>query len=208
MMNKIDSQIAGVWDKRWEGSHEKERLTFLGRRMFKVKKEILKKVMKDIQVKTVVEVGCGLGHTLQVFQDVGYDCCGIDISPEAVAVCEKKGLKATLKDVANIDEQFDLVSSDGMLEHFLNFEPYAKHLMRISRRYVLLIQPNHGSSAGKTLVYLSELLMGDKNVYEYNYRITDFIDIFDTHGFKIIRSEKIFLDVFRLLLFEKCYRSI
>jgi hypothetical protein len=78
--------------------------------------------------------------------------------------------------------------------------------MRISRRYVLLIQPNHDSFVGKTLAYLSEILKGGKNVYEYNYRIIDFISIFAADGFKIVKNEKIFLDVFRLLLFEKHYQ--
>ncbi|MFH1654809.1 MAG: methyltransferase domain-containing protein [Pseudomonadota bacterium] len=203
MTNDIDKNLAVEWDKRWDGSQEKERLTILGRKMFNAKEHILKKVLDDIQIRTVVEVGCGLGHTLRIFHDAGYECEGIDISPEAVAVCRKKRLNATLMNLDAMDRQFDLVSSDGMLEHFLNFEPYAEHLVRISRRYVLLIQPNHGSFIGKTLAYLSELLVGDKNVYEYNYRIMDFINIFAGHGFNIVRNEKIFLDVFRLLLFEK-----
>jgi len=102
-----------------------------------------------------------------------------------------------------VSEQYDLVSSDGMLEHFLNFEPYARHLMRISRRYVLLIQPNHDSFRGKTAAYLAELLRRDENIFEYNYRIKDFISVFSQHGFKVIGNYPIFSDVFKLLLFEK-----
>ena len=108
-----------------------------------------------------------------------------------------------LRKMEDVKEQYDLVSSDGMLEHFLNFEPYAQHLMRISRRYVLLIQPNHDSFCGKTLAYLSELLRGDANVFEYNYRIRDFISVFSRYGFEIAKNSPIFFDVFRLLLFRK-----
>lgn len=198
-----DSHHSQIWDKRWKGSQEKERLTILGKKMFRAKNEIIKKVMSEIRVRSVLEVGCGLGHTLRTFHDAGYECLGIDISHEAVAVCTKKGLKAVTMNVEEMNEQFDLVSSDGLLEHLFDFESIAKHLMRIARQYVLLIQPNHDSIVGKTLVYLSELLMGDKNVYEYNYRIMDFINVFDVNGFKIVRNESIFFDVFRLLLFKR-----
>ena len=202
-MDDRNNNICEAWNERWKGSQEKERLTILGRKMFSAKNRIIKKVMSEIQVRTVLEVGCGLGHTLRAFQEAGYETLGIDISKEAVAVCSKKGLRATLMDLSEMKDQFDLVSSDGMLEHFLNFAPYVQQLTRTSRRYVMLIQPNHGSFFGKTLAYLSELIMGDKNVYEYNYRIQDFINSFDANGFKIIRREKVFFDVFKLLLFER-----
>ena len=74
--------------------------------------------------------------------------------------------------------------------------------------YVLLgwlkkIQPNHDSFWGKTLAYLAELLRGRENVFEYNYRIKDFISVFENNGFKITENYPIFCDVFRLLLFKK-----
>jgi 2-polyprenyl-3-methyl-5-hydroxy-6-metoxy-1,4-benzoquinol methylase len=192
-----------TWDKRWEGSEEEERLTFIGRMMFKAKEKVLTTVIKDIPIGKVIEVGCGLGHTMEVYKNNGLNCEGIDVSPHAVSVCRNKGLNVTQRKLEDITEKYDLVSSDGMLEHFLNFEPYARDLMRISNRYVLLIQPNHDSFFGKTLAYMAELLRGNENVFEYNYRIKDFTNVFNKNGFRIIKNTPIFLDVFRLLLFEK-----
>jgi len=203
MTNKHDEELYRLWDKQWKSSEESERLTLLGRLMFRAKRKALAKVISDIQFKTVIEVGCGHGHTLEVFYKAGFDCIGIDISPYAIRVCQNKGLPVILQKLQDTNEQYDLVSSDGMLEHFLNFEPYAQHLMRISRRYLLLIQPNHDSFCGKTLAYLAELLRGDKNIFEYNYRINDFILVFSQYGFKIVGNYPILFDVFRLLLFEK-----
>jgi hypothetical protein len=85
----------------------------------------------------------------------------------------------------------------------LNFEPYARLLMNISNNYVLLIQPNHDSFCWKTLAYLAELIRGRENVFEYNYRIKDFINVFQNNGFEITKNYPIFRDVFRLLLFKK-----
>lgn len=205
MIKKHNEELYQVWDKRWKGSEQAERLTPLGRLMFKAKKKALAKTISGLKVKTVIEVGCGLGYTLDFFYKADFDCIGIDVSLHAVTVCQNKGLPAVLQKLEDVIEQYDLVSSDGMLEHFLNFEPYAQHLMRISRCYVLLIQPNHDSFCGKTLAYLSELLRGDENVFEYNYRIEDFISVFSKYNFKIKKSYPIFFDVFRLLLFKKEY---
>lgn len=202
-LNRHNNQLYDIWDQRWEGSDESERLTFVGRVMFKAKRRVLKNIIDNLPIRSVIEVGCGLGHTMSVYEDAGLECMGIDISPHAVNVCTKKGLNATLQKVEDVTDSYDLVSSDGMLEHFLNFEPYAGHLMRISRRYVLLIQPNHESFAGKTLSCLDTLLRPNANVYEYNYRIRDFVAVFHVNGFYLIKNHPIFFDVFRLLLFER-----
>lgn len=205
MMTDIQN-TRDIWNKRWEGSERKERLTFLGKMMFDTKKKALRKVLNQIKINNMIEVGAGLGYTLSVFQEAGINAVGIDISEHAIAVCKRKGLNVSLKPLEEVSETYDLVSSDGLLEHFLNFELYARHLMNISSKYVLLIQPNHNSFPGKTIFYLSQLIKGRENVHEYNYLIDDFINIFDKYGFELLRNEPIFGDVFRLLLFQKTPR--
>ena len=202
-MNTNSKTLYETWDKRWEGSEEEERLTFIGKIMFKAKEKVLATAIKDITNANVIEVGCGLGHTMEVYKKNGLNCVGIDVSSHAISVCRNKGLNVTQRKLEDITEKYDLVSSDGMLEHFLNFEPYAQQLMNISKDYVLLIQPNHDSFWGKTLAYLAELLRGRENVFEYNYRIKDFITVFQNNGFMITGNYPIFCDVFRLLLFKK-----
>jgi len=202
-MKSNSNALYETWDKRWEGSEDEERLTCIGKMMFNAKEKVLATAIKDITITNVIEVGCGLGHTMEVYNKNGLNCVGIDVSYHAVSVCRNKGLNVTQRKLEDITEKYDLVSSDGMLEHFLNFEPYAQLLMNISKNYVLLIQPNHDSFWGKTLVYLAELLRGRENVFEYNYRIKDFITVFQNNGFMITGNYPIFCDVFRLLLFKK-----
>jgi cyclopropane fatty-acyl-phospholipid synthase-like methyltransferase len=113
--------------------------------MFKAKKCVLINAIKDLSIDTVIEVGCGLGHTMEVYKKNVLNCVGVDVSHHAVSVCRNKGLNVTQRKLEDITEKYDMVSSDGMLEHFLNFEPYARLLMNISNNYVLLIQPNHDS---------------------------------------------------------------
>jgi len=203
MPEQKNEKLYTAWEKRWENAQKKGRVSFLGKRMFKAKKKTLGKALEGLKVETVIEIGCGLGHTLEVFQEKGIPYRGIDISLNAVSFCQKKGFNAIQKNVEDVVDQYDLVSSDGMLEHFLDFEPCAKHLMRISKKYVLLIQPNHDSLTGKTFAYLAEIFRSHLNVYEYNYRIRDFIDVFERNDFKLFRNYSIFFNVFRLLLFKK-----
>jgi SAM-dependent methyltransferase len=197
------SSLYDVWERRWFGSESEEKLTRLGLLMFNAKEKALTQLLSTMKIEGVIEVGCGLGHIQLVYQKLGLSNFGIDVSPTAITVCRNKGLDVELRPVEEETRQFDLVSSDGMLEHFLNFEPMAQHMMRLSSRYVLIIQPNHGSFMGKTLPYLAELLRGDDIVMEYNYRIDDFIDIFKRNGFLIRQNVPVFMDVFRILLFER-----
>lgn len=203
MNRTLDEKLYDVWNRKWTGDKPDEHLTRLGRWMFRSKKKHLSEVINNLTVQSIIEVGCGLGHTMSIYEDLKLNYIGIDVSPNAVEICRKKGLHAIQQHIEDVRETYDLVSSDGMLEHFLNFEPYAKHLMRISNRYVLLIQPNHESFLGQTLAYLSELLQPDKNVFEYNYRIQDFISTFEMNEFKLKKNIPIFWDVFRLLLFQR-----
>ena len=199
MKNKQDELLYNAWDKFWE----KENVTILGRVMTKQRMKVYKETIQDLDVKTAIDIGCGFGHLLELFQEADIDYMGIDVSPNSIAFCKNKGLRARLGKLEDEMNQYDLVESEGMLEHFLNFEPYAKHLMRISRRYILLMQPNHGSFWGRTLVYFGELIRGHVLMFEYNYRIEDFIAVFDKNGFKIIKNRPVFFDTSRLLLFEK-----
>jgi len=197
-----DELLYDDWDEFW-GKGEKEPMTIAGRIMTPVRMKALRNTVKSLDIKTAIDLGCGFGRTLQLFEEAGLDYMGIDVSPNAVAVCKKKGLNAKLEKLEEHLKQYDLVLSEGMLEHFLNFEPYAKHFMRMSRRYVLLMQPNHKSFMGRTLYYVALLVRGHVNVFEYNYQPEDFIAVFRNNGFKVIKNDPVFFNTSRLLLFEK-----
>lgn len=199
----VDRNLEQRWEERWGDAHGGGKLTALGRLMFRAKRRAILAVLEELRPATICEVGCGLGYTMSYIREAGFPCTGIDASAAAVRFCRDRGLDVRHLRLEEMEERYDLISSDGMLEHFLNFEPFARHLMRVSRRYVMLIQPNHGSFCGMTLVYLANLLRGGVNMYEYNYRIEDFIRVFAEHGFVNIRNVPVFLDVFRLLVFER-----
>jgi len=194
---------AETWEKRWAAAGRGGGLTGLGRWMLRTKVRALREVLAGMEAASMIEIGCGLGHTGLVFRNAGFEYFGIDISPTAVSVSQSRGLRAERMDLRDVRDMFDLVASDGLLEHALDFEPLARDMMRISRRHVLLIQPNHGSVSGKLLARLSEIFRGRTNVREYDHRIEDFVRVFAAGGFALVRDVPVFADVFRLLLFER-----
>ncbi len=201
-MTKVSNQLYDKWEQSWKNNKE-HNLTWVGKMMLKSKQKALKEVLNNIKPVNAVDVGCGLGYTLSVFKEAGIRAIGIDASSTAVEICQKGGLNAVQKKLEETDGQYDFVFSDGMLEHFLNFEPCAENLMKLSSCYVCVIQTDHGSFLGKTSIYIAELLRGSKNILEYNYRIRNFIDVFENHGFSLISEKKIFGGVFKILLFKK-----
>ena len=160
-------------------------------------------MINGLNIHSAIDVGCGLGFQLQLFKDAGFDYMGLDVSPISVAICRKKGLNAKLGKLEEAEGLFDLVASEGMLEHFLNFEPYVKHMIRLSNQYVLLMQPNHDSFTGRSLAYLAQTIRGSKIVLEYNYQMKDYINVFEKNGYSVRKNEPVFFDTSRLLLFKK-----
>ena len=188
------------WDDFWD---REDNVTLLGKIMTKVRMQAYRDALAKLEIKTALDVGCGTGLVLEIFSKLGYECEGIDVSKNSVTICQKKGMNARVALLEEMEGSYDLVESEGMLEHFLHFEPYATHMMRLSKRYVMIMQPNHGSFWGRTLVYAAQLLRSNVLMFEYNYRMSDFIDVFDKHGFRNIISEPVFFNTSRLLVFEK-----
>ncbi len=194
---------ASTWEKRWAAAGRGRGLTWLGRWMLRAKTRALRDVLSGVHAASMIEIGCGMGHTGLVFQRAGLAYFGIDLSPTAVSVSRGRGLRAERMDLRDVRGVFDLVASDGLLEHALDFEPLAREMMRISRRNVLLIQPNHGSVPGRVLARLAEVFRGRTNIREYDHPIQEFVRVFAAGGFALVRDVPVFADVFRLLLFER-----
>lgn len=201
MVTDAKNQPTQQWEKKWLDKNQG--LTPLGKLMLKAKQKALRQALGTLNISTAIDVGCGLGHTLAVFKNLGIEALGIDVSPAAVKICKSHGLNAEQKKIEDVNEKYDLVFSDGLLEHFLNFELYVQKMCGVSNRYVIITQTDHASFLGKTSIYLAEILRGSKNVLEYNYRIGDFIFAFGKYGFRPILLKKIFCGIFQLIIFKE-----
>src|SRR5437867_128366 len=147
------------WERIWK---EYKGLNFLGRQLKKHQFKVLKKILEELDLKRekkIVDVGCGSGYSLNFFKTLGYTrFVGTDFSDNSIKVCEKnfgfkEGEDLFVMDAQRMDFEnnfFDLVFSDGMLEHLEDLKVAAKEMARISKKYILLFQPNQTSLFGRT----------------------------------------------------------
>jgi SAM-dependent methyltransferase len=73
--------------------------------------------------RTLLEIGSGTGRDGLFFQQQGLDVTCIDLSPEMVALCQRKGLRAYVRDFLALDfpaASFDAVYALNCLLHVPN----------------------------------------------------------------------------------------
>ncbi|HYM64968.1 MAG TPA: class I SAM-dependent methyltransferase [Candidatus Sulfotelmatobacter sp.] len=105
--------------------------------------------LKKLEIKTVLDVGCGEGFILNKLKEegIGKSWEGIDYSKEAVEIGKKihPGLSLKQGSIYNsglADSSFDLVVCTEVLEHLEDTKKALKEVLRISKKYVLLSVPN------------------------------------------------------------------
>src|SRR3990170_3055158 len=181
------------WEEIW-GNYGN--LNWFGARLKKSQKKTLQSVLKKMHLTkraNILDVGCGTGSTLKMFRDFGYkNSFGADFSKESIKVCQKlygfeAGKDTFVRDARNLkfkSRAFDLVFSDGMLEHLPSIDKAVAEMCRVSKKYVLIFQPNQSSFFSK----IKELVSKFKEVSwekEYPYSKMDYETKFAKYGFKL-----------------------
>lgn len=85
--------------------------------------------------KTLLEIGCGLGYTLEAFAASGVSVKGVEFSEESAAACREKGLTVEVATLsapvpAAIAEQgpYDAIALYSVLEHLPDPVAFLAHL--------------------------------------------------------------------------------
>jgi ubiquinone/menaquinone biosynthesis C-methylase UbiE len=132
-----------IWSEFW---NDKESWLWILRFTPTYKKVV--KMFKAISLPKdakILDAGCGTGKLASFWLNEGYDVLGVDISDGALAITKNKGVRVTKADILKglpfEDNSFDLVYSDGLLEHFVDPEPILTELFRVSKKYVLTFVP-------------------------------------------------------------------
>lgn len=70
-----------------------------------------------------LDIGCGVGHSLELASEHGWDACGIEISEVAVNAAQSKGRQVVTPSNWNGDGLFQVVSLFESLEHMVDPDP-------------------------------------------------------------------------------------
>ncbi|MCK4387779.1 MAG: methyltransferase domain-containing protein [Dehalococcoidia bacterium] len=203
-----------TWDDIWEGYKP----NLLLRRVYRLQAEkakTLAKIVNKIELprdSKIIDIGCGSGSTLAMFRNLGYfKLTGIDISHHSMQLCSRsfgfdEGKDTFLMDARNVefsDNSFDLVFSDGLLEHFeeppLNI---VSAFCRISKKWILLFQPNQTSLFGR-VKWLWQKTGRAPWEKEYFYSKETYVNMFARFGFTLVDSGNLNLQELMWLLFAR-----
>jgi len=201
-----------TWDEIWQG-YQGPRLPFdrLKQNQTRACRRIVGKIGLAEDSK-IIDVACGSGSTLAMFRNLGYlNSIGIDSSPAALDVGHRlfnfeTGKDIFLMDTRNIefpDNSFDLVFSDGLLEHFASPPlDIVSEFCRISRKWILLFQPNQTSLFGRVCGLWQKMGRATWEK-EYPYSKQDYINMLNEFGFSLADFSVFHLHGFMSLLFTR-----
>ncbi len=205
-----------TWDEIWP-KYKGPRLPFdkLRQNQTRICRQITSQIGLARDSK-IVDVGCGSGATLAMFRHLGYsNSIGIDSSQAALEACHRlfslePGKDVFLMDARNIefpDNSFDLVFSAGLLEHFENPPlDIVSEFCRISKKWILLSQPNQTSLFGR-VCWLWQKLGRATWEKEYHYSKLDYINMLAKFGYSLADFSVFNLHGLMSLLFTKERRS-
>lgn len=167
------------WGKKWDDSIEDVEYTahlkWTRRYLYRSIDKILKNILTPNSEKNFIEVGCGGGKWLVYSKKrFAFNVSGIDFSSEGCKLAQRAAETANIKanifcgDFFSFDfrrKKFDVVFSDGFLEHFSDPQFVLSELDR-------LVKP------GGLLITIIPNLRGLHSLY---IKLTKKRDIFETH---------------------------
>ncbi len=130
-----------TYDRLWgESWGDQQRYGPVHRRQ----REALVKLIANLEVRTVLDVGCGSGDNLAALAQAmpHLVLSGTDISREALALAAKRVPAATFRQLdvqsEKLDRKFDLVLCNQVIEHLIDDMAGFRNLAQMANRWVLV----------------------------------------------------------------------
>ncbi len=107
-------------------------------------REQLIKLIAKLNVRTILDVGCGSGDNLAAIVQAipGAIVSGTDLSTQALSMAAQRVPKGTFQPLdaekERLNEQFDLVLCNQVIEHLVDDIAALRNIARMSKRWVLV----------------------------------------------------------------------
>ena len=108
------------------------------------------KLLKDFDVKSVLDVGCGNGRMLEILNEAGYCAKGIDLSKKMVDIAKQRGVDAEHKNIYEISEKYDAIIAVADVLNYMDkkslkkFLGYIKNALKQGGIFICDINTLHG----------------------------------------------------------------
>jgi len=119
------------------------------------------KICEELNVKKVIDIGCGQGNFLLSLEAVGIKAFGTDLSSEQIKVCQEKELDVSCIDIADVKETFDCATAIFDVLNYMDKQSLEKF---IKDTYNLLEVGGYFIFDVNTLYGFEEVAQGSLNI--------------------------------------------
>lgn len=158
--------------------------------------DVIRSCFDSLKNKTILEIGCGKGNELIQLAREGATCSGLDFSESAIQFLSSRLridridsaiIRGDARSIPLRPGEFDLVFSQGVLEHFHDPNEIVKEQRRVLKQggYIVIEVPNKWTLYTvykKTLMWLDRWPPG----WETEYSPKELSDLIVNAGFEIV----------------------
>ena len=170
-------------------------------------REFITKCLPDLKDKKVLDLGCGHGKDIQIYESLGAEVYGIDTSEIMIGEATKRVKHPERLVVGDIektnfeDKYFDIIIGRHTLHFLDSYDETYKELARIlKKKGILIILGQHPI---KDIFMQESKLYGDKEIIKVNLFKNKVPVYFKTHTFKEWFSEEFFKNFYIDLIEEE-----
>lgn len=140
-ISEVDAQQQAEW---WEKKRPKRSPTHAAVEAFaKPKVELITKIIPFNSQTSVLDVGCGNGFFTHYFAQKSNHVVGLDLSQFMLGLNTHPHLvRGSAENLPFEDKSFDVVFCSNLLHHVKDPLHVVKEMVRVSKKYVVLSEPN------------------------------------------------------------------
>ncbi|OHX66900.1 class I SAM-dependent methyltransferase [Flammeovirga pacifica] len=160
---------------------------------------IQKSIIKIDHTSSILEVGCGAGGILKVFDERGHKVKGCDLGEEYLSYGKDNhnlDLEFGFLNDIKVQDKFNLIIYSHVMEHVLDLDSEIENIKKklVSNGYVYIEVPGikeiHRNYEGNILKYF-------QNAHTYHFTLTSIQNLMLKHGFTLVNGNNYVQSLFQ-----------